>query len=59
MKHTKDKIYLYGIYKKFQTKFPHLTFVEFQKEIERNDFDAELFYKRIEEKQYGDFGKWI
>jgi len=55
----KDTKYLYGIYKNFKKKYPNLSFKDFRRELERNDFDAELFYRRIEEKQYGDFGKWI
>ena len=34
-----DKKYLYGIYKNFKKKYPYLTFNEFQKEMERDDFN--------------------
>lgn len=54
-----DKKYLYSIYKRFKKKYPHLTFNEFQMEMERDDFDYELFHIRLEENQYGVFGEWI
>jgi len=54
-----DKKYLYGIYKNFKKKYPYLTFNEFQKEMERDDFNKELFHERLQRKQFGDFGKWL
>ncbi len=59
MENDTDKKYLYGIYKRFKKKYQLLTFTEFQKEIGHDDFDDELFHKRLERKQYGDFGKWL
>ena len=54
-----DKKYLYGIYKNFKKKYPYLTFNEFRKEMERDDFNKELFHERLQRKQFGDFGKWL
>jgi hypothetical protein len=51
-----DKKYVYGIYKRFKKKYPKLTFKEFEKEINRKDFDEEKFHKRL---QYGSFSEWV
>ena len=51
-----EKKYIYGIYKRFRKKYPTLKFDEFIRELERDDFDEENFYRRL---QYGKFSKWI
>ena len=51
-----EKKYMYGIYKRFGKKYPTLKFDEFIRELERDDFDEEKFYRRL---QYGKFSKWI
>jgi len=51
-----EKKYIYGIYKRFRKKYPTLKFDEFIRELERDDFDEEKFYGRL---QYGKFSKWI
>jgi hypothetical protein len=48
--------YIFGIFKRFRKKYPQLTFKEFEKEINRKDFDEKLFHKRL---QFGKFGEWI
>ena len=51
-----EKKYIYGIFKRFRKKYPTLKFDEFIRELERDDFDEENFYRRL---QYGKFSKWI
>ena len=38
-----EKKYMYGIYKRFRKKYPTLKFDEFIRELERDDFDEEIF----------------
>ena len=59
MTDNQDTKYLYGIYKGFKKKYHYLSFDEFRQEMERDDFDKELFYERLKRKQFGLFRKWL